>query len=209
MILSQGAEAIIRIQDDSTLVKERISKSYRHPALDYSLRKARTKREANLILKAGKLVGVPKVELSKDKFLLKLEYLKGNKVRDFLLGNNLDMAKMSNVCEQIGASIAKLHENDIIHGDLTTSNMILVENGDNLGLFLIDFGLGKISYKLEDKAVDLQLLKKAFESKHFEIAEKCIEKILCAYEKSFQKKELHAQIMQRLKQVEKRGRKKH
>src|SRR3989338_1430268 len=127
MMLSQGAEAILVVQDDGTLVKERTSKSYRNPLLDASIRKSRTKRETNLLVKAAKLVNVPKVHPSpsSDKFSIKMEKINGLKVRDFLLQTDLDWTVVSELCEKIGMSIAKLHENDIIHGDLTTSNMIV------------------------------------------------------------------------------------
>ena len=76
---------------------------------------------------------------------------------------NLDHNKnYKEICVQIGASIAKLHNANIIHGDLTTSNMIISKNK----LYLIDFGLGFESHKAEDKAVDLHVLKEALEARH-------------------------------------------
>ena len=91
-----------------------------------------------------------------------------------------------------------MHDNDIIHGDLTTSNMILNKNK----VYIIDFGLGKISSKDEDKAVDIKLLKQAFESKHYNHFEELYHYFLKGYLKS----KNYEKILNRLKIVEKRGR---
>jgi len=216
-VLSRGAEAVIFLENAGgfAIIKERQKKGYRHAQLDESLRKLRTKKEASLILRAAKFINVPKVEVLRDKFSLKLEHLKGRKIRDVLPSLKTEK-ELEKVCETIGKFVAKLHENDIVHGDLTTSNMILVEiDGKTVeieelekNIYFIDFGLGKVSYKPEDKAVDLNLLKKAFESKHFEISAKCIKKIFEAYKSHFSDPEKHAAIIERLESVEKRGRKK-
>ena len=100
--------------------------------------------------------------------------------------------------KQVGESIAKIHDADIIHGDLTTSNMIL----SNERVFFIDFGLGYISKKIEDKAVDLHLLKHALEAKHFKNWKILFEKFLEGYKKGKESKK----ILERLTAVEKRGR---
>lgn len=66
----------------------------------------------------------------------------------------------------IGVQLAKLHLADIIHGDLTTSNMILRPRTPTPELVLIDFGLSYVSNLVEDKAVDLYVLERAFSSTH-------------------------------------------
>jgi len=70
--------------------------------------------------------------------------------------------------QMIGTEIAKMHQADIIHGDLTTSNMILRHPSSEKGLqlVLIDFGLAYVSSLVEDKAVDLYVLERAFASTH-------------------------------------------
>lgn len=67
--------------------------------------------------------------------------------------------------DAIGAQLAQMHGADVIHGDLTTSNMML-RAGDCLQLVLIDFGLASVSSFWEDKAVDLYVLERAFASTH-------------------------------------------
>ena len=108
-------------------------------------------------------------------------------------------SKVNNkILESIGEQISKLHDNNIIHGDLTTSNMIVKEGK----VYFIDFGLGFISNKIEDKAVDLHLLKQALESKHHENWEESFNEILRGYNKSKNFKD----VINRLDKVERRGR---
>jgi len=78
-----------------------------------------------------------------------------------------------------------------------------LSNGEQI--FLIDFGLGFINHKFEDKAVDIHLLKQALEAKHFKNYKELINQVLEGYQES---KEFNKTITQ-LKKVEKRGRYKH
>ena len=104
------------------------------------------------------------------------------------------------MCLEIGKQIGRLHDNDIVHGDLTTSNMIVKDNK----VYLIDFGLGFVSKRTEDKAVDLRLLRQALEGKHYDIAKKAFSCILDGYGKECKDAD---EIIKRLKEkVEKRGR---
>ena len=66
----------------------------------------------------------------------------------------------------------------------------------------IDFGLGFISHKFEDKAVDLHLLKQALEAKHFKYWKELVKEVFKSYEKSKNSRI----VLERLKAVEKRGR---
>ena len=159
-LIGHGAEAKIYELKNSVL-KIRIKKSYRHELIDKRLRKLRTRSEAKLLTKVLALgISVPKVLDSDDKKMtLEMEKIEGIKVRDIF--DDSDEALKKNICKEIGKTIKKLHQNDVIHGDLTTSNMIW-----NDKLVLIDFGLGKVSARVEDKAVDIHLLKECFKSKH-------------------------------------------
>ena len=102
---------------------------------------------------------------------------------------------------ELGKKIAILHNNNIIHGDLTTSNFIY-----NDKIYFIDFGLSFETDKVEDRAVDLHLLKQALESKHYQIWEECFKEALKAYEKESKHGK---EVIQRLELVEKRVRYKH
>ncbi len=196
-ILHQGAEAILYL-DKSNLVKERISKSYRHPTIDNNKRKYPTRREYKLLRKAMEVgLNVPKpIDFNEIDMKIVMEHIKGDVLKETL--DNYKEEKRDKVSKLIGEQIALMHDNDIIHGDLTTSNMILKQDQ----VFLIDFGLGSISLKSEDKAVDLHLLKQALESKHYRHHEDLYTSFLQGYKKSKNYKE----TLERLEKVEKRGR---
>lgn len=83
-------------------------------------------------------------------------------------------------CRNVGEIIGKLHLNDMIHGDLTSSN-ILLQDQDPV---LIDFGLSSYSGLAEDKAVDLYVLERAIVSTHSVHSEKYNQWLLEGYEQS-------------------------
>ena len=123
-----------------------------------------------------------------------MNHIKGSKVRDVLSQNPVEL------CKEIGRKIAKLHKNGIIHADLTTSNMILSDE-----IYFINFGLSFFSDKAEDKAVDLHLLDRALESRHFELYPDCWKAVLEGYAKEYNESGL---VIKRLEKVESRGRNK-
>ncbi len=195
-ILSQGAEATIFL-DGAKVIKERTAKSYRIPQLDVALRKFRTKREAKIYQSLQKMnFTTPKLlSFSEKNKKIELEFIAGEKISDIL--NEKNAAK---ICFEIGEKIGLMHNNGIIHGDLTTSNMILRDQ-----VYFIDFGLSFFSQKPEDKAVDLHLLRQALESKHHLIWKKSFTEALKGYSET----EPNAnEILKRLEKVEERGRNK-
>ena len=193
-IIKIGAEAVLYKKDSQTLIKERVKKSYRLSDLDETLRKRRTRREAKVLQKTS--ANVPNVSLVDDKtMLIEMEFINGDVVRDVLDAS----PNQKKICTMIGEQIATIHNEHIIHGDLTTSNMML--QGEKL--ILIDFGLAFFSHKVEDKAVDLRLLKQALESKHYKHAEVLIEDVLASYLK---KSDDGDEVLKRLEKVENRGR---
>ena len=128
-----------------------------------------------------------------------MEHINGPKIRDIL--EKSDYKKLS---KEIGAILSKLHNLNITHGDLTTSNM-LQNNNDKNKIYLIDFGLSKFSVKVEDKAVDIHLFKQALESKHDTIWEESYKHFIKEYLKNT---EYSKEIMVRLDKIELRGRNK-
>ena len=197
-LIAQGAEAKIILTKD-TITKDRISKSYRIQELDKKIRKSRTKAETKLLTKAAEIINSPIPETSKEIHKIKMPFIDGKKLSDNL--DNFPLTKQKQICKQIGQDVAKLHDAEIIHGDLTTSNMILKDNK----IFFIDFGLGYISHKFEDKAVDIHLFKQALEAKHFRNWKTLFKEFETGYNKSKDSKT----VFERLKAVEKRGRYKH
>ncbi|HIG94284.1 MAG TPA: Kae1-associated serine/threonine protein kinase [Nanoarchaeota archaeon] len=194
--LSQGAEAKIVLQENK-IIKKRIKKSYRIPQLDEKIRKLRTRSETKLLEKASKIINAPKIIKSNENTKeIEMEFINGKRLSEEL--NKLSLQKQKEISKKIGENISKIHDEHIIHGDLTTSNMILLKDK----LFFIDFGLGYISQKYEDKAVDLHLLKQALIAKHYKNAEILFNEILKSYTKSKDSK----LVLEQLKKVEKRGR---
>lgn len=193
-IIGIGAEAAL-IQKDGILIKKRLKKSYRIQELDEKLRKTRTRKEAKLLEKAFNLIPVPKIiKVSENNKEIEMQFIEGKKLSECL--DNLK--KNIEVCRQIGNNIAKLHDSNIIHGDLTTSNMLLKKDM----VYFVDFGLGFESARSEDKAVDLHLIKEALAAKHYKNAEKFWHAILEGYKISRN----YSEILDRLKKVEARGR---
>jgi TP53 regulating kinase and related kinases len=176
--IAQGAEAIL-YKDNNKVIKERFSKKYRLAHLDESLRKFRTRREAKIL---GKLeeMNFPAphlLDFSDKRMSITMDFLPGEKLRDLLDNDNyLQFAK------DMGTKIGLLHDKNIIHGDLTTSNMIVDAETNKLNF--LDFGLGSFSQREEDKAVDLFLLERALESKHYQFYPKIFDTVLDGYRES-------------------------
>lgn len=177
------------------VLKRRVKKGYRYPQLDEKIRKLRTRSEAKLLEKVAKLIPTPKMIKVDEKLKeIDMEFIDGKKLSEHL--DELKNAK--EICVQIGENIAKIHDSDIVHGDLTTSNMIL----SNDEVYFIDYGLGFANAKTEDKAVDLHLIKQALEAKHFKLFEEFFAKILEGYKIS----KNYKAVLTRFEKVEKRGR---
>lgn len=186
-ILSEGAEAKIyigKIWGEMIVVKERVQKKYREKALDEKLRSIRTKNEARIMYRATNAgVDVPTL-LGVGKFSIYMSYVKGRLFRD--------MQKKGEVLEKLGELLARLHNVDIVHGDFTPANVIV----DNGRPYVIDFGLASISKSLEEKAIDLLLMKRSLNQKQYKI----FENSYIPNSKDGKK------VLERLKEIEKRGR---
>jgi len=187
-LIGSGAEALIFL-DGKRVIKKRIKKNYRIDELDLALRKNRTRTEAKILEKIP--VDAPKLFKTDMTETLEMEFISGEKIRDVLDHNPL-------LAKEIGLKTSILHDAGIIHGDLTTSNIIL--KGEKI--FFIDFGLSFFSEKIEDKAVDIHLFKQALESKHYKISDEAFKHFLNGYKLTKD----YEQIIHRLKIVELRGR---
>jgi Kae1-associated kinase Bud32 len=200
-LIKRGAEAEIYLSDwngRAVVIKRRVPKSYRLPQIDRRLREARTKLEAKLISEArGFGVSTPilyDVDVSQNQIVM--DFIDGVRIKERL--HEIDPQEQKDLCLEIGKCLGKLHKNHLIHGDLTTSNMIL----RNDKIHFIDFSLGGKSKEIEDKGVDLHLLSEAFESTHSEIFDK-FEHVLEGYKEEFEDADL---VIKKVKEIEKRGR---
>ncbi|XP_058096624.1 uncharacterized protein LOC131242172 isoform X1 [Magnolia sinica] len=209
VLLKQGAEARVfesTFLGKRSIVKERFSKKYRHPLLDSKLTLKRLNAEARCMTKARRLgVSTPTL-YAMDPVLhtLTFEYIEGPAVKEVLLAfgeHGVIEEQMDDIAKQIGDAIGKLHDGGLVHGDLTTSNMLIKSSTNQL--VLIDFGLSYTSTLPEDKAVDLYVLERALLSMHSSCGN-MMDRILSAYRKSSKQ---WSSTMNKLAQVRQRGRK--
>jgi TP53 regulating kinase-like protein len=204
-LIKKGAEASLYLmewQNRKVIAKKRLPKKYRPSSLDEQIRKYRTVHEPQL-LHGAKRAGVPtpliyQVNVREDTIIM--EFIEGKQVKELLNGQPEDERRL--VCMEIGRSIGKLHRCGVIHGDLTTSNMIL--NPEEKIVF-VDFGLGEKTNELEAKAVDLHLMKRALQSTHFRFAQQCFDAVMRGYS-SVLGPERTKEVLEKIEEIEKRGR---
>ncbi len=205
MLIKKGAEANLFLEDWQgwkMIMKRRLPKEYRLPEIDEKIRTYRTVHESQL-LHYAKEAGVPTptifmVDLADSNIIM--EFVEGKQVKKIL--NDLSSEKRQSLNKHIGELIGRLHRNGIVHGDLTTSNMILTPAGK---VVFVDFGLGERTIELELKGVDLHLMKRAFQSTHFRYAEECFSAVLEGYA-GVVGSEMAKKVLGKIYEIEKRGR---
>ncbi len=201
-MLYKGAEAEISLSSYLKKVavkKHRIKKSYRIKEIDENLISFRTKEEAKLMIEArSQNISVPIIyDVDLKKGIITMQYVKGKRIKDIF--EKISSKKRQELCEEIGKNIARFHNKDIIHGDLTTSNMILFEDR----VYFIDFGLGEINSETEAKGVDLHVLMEAIESTHSNYSD-YFKYILEGYKNDYKKE--HKAVFKKIDEIIKRGR---
>ena len=200
--LYKGAEAEIFISDylnKQVVKKHRINKNYRIKEIDENLISSRTKEETKLISEARRQgVSVPIIyDIDLVKGIISMQHIKGKRIKDIF--DKISDKNRKEICMLIGKNIARLHNMDIIHGDITTSNMIYYENK----IFFIDFGLGEINSEIEAKGVDLHVLMEAIESTHSKNSN-YFKYVLDGYKKEY--KNNANSIIKKIEEIVKRGR---
>lgn len=204
-LIKKGAEANLYLawwHGRKVIVKKRLPKKYRPQQLDERIRFYRTLHEPQFINEAKK-AGVPTptiflVDVNENSVIM--EFIEGKQVKQLL--GEITKSERESICRKIGESIGRLHKTGIIHGDLTTSNMII---NHERKIYFIDFGLGEKSKELEAMGVDLHLMKRALQSTHFRFAEECFNAIIDGYKKIIGS-EVTKGILEKIKEIERRGR---
>lgn len=246
VLIDQGAEALLYrttylLPTIPCALKYRPPKSYRHPTLDARLTRHRVLSEARVLVKCRRAgVKVPAIyHVDGDRGWMMMEWIVGPRVKDVLSGlvkgrSSIEErgpleenGELCHLLERIGRAVARLHAIGVIHGDLTTSNLMLHRPAPDHGesgstpdstqerprseqislsgdVVLIDFGLAAQSVQDEDRAVDLYVLERAFGSTHPKV-EPLFGHVLKAYGTSF--RGAHT-ALKRLEDVRMRGRKK-
>jgi TP53 regulating kinase-like protein len=205
MLIKKGAEANLYLeqwQDRKVIMKRRLPKAYRQPKLDSQIRTQRTLHEPSLIHRAKEAgVSTPTIYMVdlKDANII-MEHVEGKQIKQVL--NEIPQEEKLRICNQIGSMIGRLHKNGIIHGDLTTSNMILTTSGK---IVFVDFGLGEYSNETEARGVDLHLMKRALQSTHHKYAKECYQAVISGYTKTVGK-QTASTILEKINEIERRGR---
>jgi TP53 regulating kinase-like protein len=204
-LIKRGAEACLYLADwhgRKVIMKRRLPKKYRVLALDEQIRAYRTIHEPQLMHEAKK-AGVPTPTIylvdAKNATII-MEYIEGEQVKQLLA--KVSDGERQNLCRKIGELIGKLHRYGIVHGDLTTSNMIQTSEGK---IFFVDFGLGEKTKELEARGVDLHLMKRALQSTHFQFAEKCFNAVIEGYASVLGAEEVK-NVLDKIREIERRGR---
>ncbi len=201
LYLEPFAQVLHRAGHGKVVVKHRIRKRYRIPEIDKQLRESRTALESKLFADA-KRAGVPTplvYEVDRVGMRIVMEFIEGQQVK--LVLDKLRPKTRRNLCELVGKQVARLHRAGIVHGDLTTSNMILTREGK---VYFVDFGLGEYNPSLEARGVDLHLLRRALQSIHFRITDAAYGAVLSGYARDFG--EGAEEVIKRAEEIERRGR---
>ncbi|KAI1817424.1 tyrosine protein kinase [Poronia punctata] len=249
-LITQGAEGRLYkttylLPSIPCALKYRPPKPWRHPVLDARLTRHRILSEARNLVKCRREgVSVPAIyAIDESAGWLMMEWVLGVPVRvainEWLRrrreaeraegrpgdtgveGTGEADADLVALLRRIGAAVGRMHKVGIVHGDLTTSNMMLrpwergkePANGhrdvgsDGLlagEIVIIDFGLASQSTSDEDRAVDLYVLERAFASTHPRAEKLFTAQLESAYKEAFKQAPI---VLKKLEDVRMRGRK--
>ena len=123
-MLHQGAEAVVHAgtwMDQEAILKQRQPRTWRHPDLDARLTKTRMSAEVRLLRRLH-LEGLPVPELlaiDTSAGWMIMNRLPGGPLFDFLREGG-----HSEMLEELGATIRRIHATGVSHGDLTTHNIL-------------------------------------------------------------------------------------
>ena len=203
-IIKKGAEAALiksKWMDADCLIKYRLKKKYRIEQIDNDIRKHRTSLESRALIAAKKAgVPTPKIfDVNDEVGYIIMEFLEGDRLKDLVISLSQDERK--DVFKRVGQYAARLHKANLIHGDLTTSNIMISKE---LGITIIDFGLDEHSTTQEDMAVDLHLFKRVIVSTHGKYFEDCFPPFSQGYCEEFG--EGGDLVIDRIHDIELRGR---
>ena len=205
MLIKKGAEADLFLaewQNRKIIMKHRVPKKYRIPEIDHQIRYQRTIHESQMIhqaKEAGTLTPtIFMIDLVETTIIM--EFIEGLQIKQVL--NNVSPMERFRLSYQIGESIGNLHKYGIVHGDLTTSNLIVTSDKK---IFFVDFGLSEKSRKLESRGVDLHLMKRALQSTHYTHAKESFEAVLKGYGKVMGAREAN-NVSMKIREIERRGR---
>jgi TP53 regulating kinase-like protein len=203
-LIHRGAEADIlrgKWQGLDAVYKVRKPLEYRLPILDQAIRRHRTLREAEMIHHAKESgVRTPSLyHVDPPSATLVMELVVGDRLKELIEG--ISPRGLREVFFRFGKEVAKLHSSGIMHGDLTTANVVRTRKG----LVFIDFGLSIRSSRLEDHAVDLRLIKETVVGAHSKISSAALDAFRLGYANVVGEAKAR-QVLKQLQSIERRGR---
>lgn len=203
-LIARGAESIIlKVErwNQPFVLKWRQSKPYLLADIDIQLRKTRTSRECKMLSVARSLgVRTPAIyAIDMNDFTILMDYIDGTQLKQVV--NELSENQLGKFCTEFGQSIAMLHRGDVVHGDPTTSN-VLIDSRSRL--WLVDFGLSEMNATVEMKGVDLHLIHRALETTHWDLQEFMLDATINGYSQIMGKDS--DDILTRMKEIRERGR---
>ena len=133
--------------------KQRRLRSWRHPDLDDRLGRRRMLAEARLMVRLYKSgLNIPVLyDCDIKEQQLVMSNVPGRPLIELLNDDSIDDATMMKHLQTAGYSIRMLHRQAIVHGDLSTNNIMITPSGEAV---LIDFGLAKIEFETELYGID-------------------------------------------------------
>ena len=204
-LLRRGAEAdlsLTTIGPWKVVIKRRVRKEYRNPTLDEQIRHDRTVSEASRIHEA-KTAGarVPSiVGVDVENNAIAMTHLDGKVARECL--DDMGINEARKLLRSIGEQIGLLHTGGIVHGDLTTSNVIVSPSG---APFIVDFGMSRRSIEPEDRGVDLHLLQRSIVASHSKNPSSMMNAMIRGYEQTAGKK-VASSTWRKAREIARRGR---
>jgi TP53 regulating kinase-like protein len=203
--LSWGAESnlyLVTYLGKKAVLKKRLVKPYMHHELSQRILRSRSVWEARIMYEAN-LVGVNSpfpLKVDAEKGEIVMSYVPGILYKTYLDRKGLD-EKSRQMARDLAYMVARLHNHDIIHGDLTTSNVIY--SASRKKVYIIDYGLSFKSNRAEDKAMDIRVLERSVESTHPLLSQKLFSLFHQIYFNNVRDAEL---VRRRLLDIRTRGR---
>jgi TP53 regulating kinase and related kinases len=201
----RGAEADLFLSEADrwkAVVKRRVKKEYRNDSLDDQIRRDRTVSEVNILHDAKaagvKVPSILGIEPEANTFLM--TFIEGTVARDCL--DAMSKKDASRLFKNLGRMIGSLHSAGIVHGDLTTSNVLVTPSGDP---FIVDFGMSRRSTEPEDRGVDLHLLQRSITASHVNDTTPLIKALSVGYQETAGKK-IHESSWAKAREISRRGR---
>lgn len=186
--IGRGAEAVIT-RDGDRVTKWRRPKGYRLKPLDDRIRRERTVMESRMISEARRCGVSTPIIFDVDNFSLTMEHIDGIRLKEVI---------DPGLSEKAGELVGRLHACGIVHGDLTTSNMILKDEK----IYLIDFGLAFHDQGIEAQGVDVHVFFQTVRSSH-DRAEALVGAFMEGYARTYPRAE---DVLKRVREIEGRGR---